>query len=151
MAYPNSFGYDPFYRLDPPSHPPTSLSDFNRYTHSTNYSFSSYHHMSCHHCQDSNHPSEQYPLVGYSLGLGQNQFHTFQGPTSQLYPLNFNSEDMNCHQFLCDQSYQNSQINQSYTKPSPPSWGFDNKHEELMSIVEKRNPCSSLWSRPISS
>ena len=84
MAYPNSFGYDPFYRLDTSFHPPTSLPDFNEYIHLTNYSFSSYHQMSCHNCQDQNNPSEQCPSIGYSLGLGQNQFHTFQGLRASL-------------------------------------------------------------------
>ena len=135
MAYPNSFCYDPFYRPDPPFHPPSSLSDFNEYIHPTNYSFSSYHPMSCHHCQDPNHSSEQCPSIGYSLGPGQNQFHTFQGPTSEPYPSNFNSEGWNCPQFSWDQSYQNSQPNWSYIEPPPPSWGFNNEHEE--STLEK--------------
>ena len=71
MAYPNSFGYDPFYRPDPPFDPPASLPDFTEYFYPTNYSFSSYHQMSCHHYQDPNHLSEQRTSIGFSLGLGQ--------------------------------------------------------------------------------
>ena len=58
MEFPNSFGYDPFYRSDPHFHSPTSLLDLNEYIHPTNYLFSSYRHMSCHHCQDPIHYSE---------------------------------------------------------------------------------------------
>ena len=48
----------------------------------------------------SSYPSEQCPSIGYSLVLGQNQFDTFQGPTNESYPSNFNSEGWNCPQYL---------------------------------------------------
>ena len=32
MAYPHLFGYDPFYKPDPPFHSPTSLPSFHDYT-----------------------------------------------------------------------------------------------------------------------
>ena len=70
----------------------------------------------------------------FSLGLGQNQFDTFQGPTSELYPSNFNSEGWNCPQYSWDQSHQS---NWFYTEPSLPSFGFDNKHEDLQSTLKK--------------
>ena len=93
--------------------------------------------MSCRHCQDPNLPSEQCPSIEYSLGQGQHQFHTFQGPTSESYPSNFNSEGWNCSQFSLDQSYQNSQSNWSYTESSTLSWEFDNDHKKLMSTLEE--------------
>ena len=90
--------------------------------------------MWCHHCYDSSHHSEQCPSIGNSLGLGQNHFDTFQGPTNEPYPSNFNYEGWNCPQYSWDQSYQS---NWSYTEPSLPSWGFDNRNEDLQGTLEK--------------
>ena len=82
---------------------------------------------------DSSHRLEQCPSIRYSLGLGQNQFDTFQGPTNEPYPSNFNYEGWN-PQYSWDRSYQS---NWSYTEPSLLSWGFVNKYEELQSTLEK--------------
>ena len=80
MAYPKSYGYESFYRPNPSIHP-TSFSDFN--TQPAHSSFTSYPPIWCNYCHDPSHPSEQCPLIWYTLGLGQNQFHIFQGPTSE--------------------------------------------------------------------
>ena len=91
MAYPNSFGYDPFYRPDPPFYPPIPLPTFHDDIQPSIPSFTSNSLIWYYHCQNSSHSSEQCPSVGYSLGLRQNQLHTFQGPTSEPYPANLNS------------------------------------------------------------
>jgi len=93
MDYPNqalySYDYD---RLFSHSHPSSSSLSFHDYNQPTILTLSSHPLMWCHHCHDSPHPSEQCPSIGYSLGLGQNQFDIFQGPMNESYPSNFNSE-----------------------------------------------------------
>jgi len=42
MTYPHSFGNDPFYRPDPPIHPPTFLPSFHDYSQLIISSFTSY-------------------------------------------------------------------------------------------------------------
>jgi len=93
MAYQNSFGYNPFYRSDPPFHPPTSLPSFNEYILRPSYEqlifFIASHKLS------SLSKFKQCP-IGYSLGLGQNQFNfVFQKSTSEPYPSDFNLECWN--------------------------------------------------------
>ena len=120
MAYPNSFGYDPFYRPNPPFHLPTSPLNLHDYVQSIIPSFTSYPLLWCHHCHNSSHPSEQCPSIGYSLGLGQNQFNSiFQEPTSEPCQSDFNSGCWNYSYPPWDQSYTNSESNWSYTQPSP--------------------------------
>ena len=137
MAYQKSIGYDPCYRPYSLFHLPTPLPSFHDNIQPTIPSFTSYSPIWCYHCQNSSHLSEQCPLIGYSLGLGQNQLHTFQGPMSEPCPSNFNSGCWNYSDSAWDQSHTNSQSNWSCTEPPPPSWGFDNEHEKLMSTLEK--------------
>ena len=89
MAYPHLFGYDPFHRLNFSFHPPTYLPSFRDYIQPPIPSFMSYPPIWCHHYHNSSHVSEQCPSIGYSLELGPNQFHTFQGLMSEPYPSNF--------------------------------------------------------------
>jgi len=105
MAYPNSYGYKSFYRSNPPFHPPIYFPNFS--TQLAHSSFTSYPPIWCNYCQDPSHPLEQYPSIGYPFGLGQNQFHTFQGLTSEPYPshqLKFNNnqeeDKQTSHQML---------------------------------------------------
>jgi len=110
MAYPHSFGYNSFYRPNLPFHPPTSFSSFHHYTQPTLSSFTSYPIIWCDYYHNPSHPSEQCPSIGYPLVLGQNQFHTFQRPTSEPYPSNLKLECWNysestgvqSQQMLCD-------------------------------------------------
>ena len=48
MAYPHSFGYNPFYKPDPSFHSPTSLLSFHNYIQPTIPSFMSYPLIWCH-------------------------------------------------------------------------------------------------------
>ena len=138
MTYPNSYSYNSFYRPNPSFHPPTFFLNVNDYTQPTHSFFTSYPPIWCNYCQNPSHPLEQCPSIGYLLELGQNQFHTFQGLTSEAYPSNFNSGGQNYSDLAWDQSYINTQSNQSCTEPTPPSWGLDYEQEEMCRRLTKQ-------------
>ena len=93
IAYSNQEVYNYYHdRPFPHSHPPSSPLSFHGNNQPTSSSYSSHPPRWCHHCYDSSHYSEQCPSIGYSLGLSQNQFDTFQGPMNEPYQSNFNYE-----------------------------------------------------------
>jgi len=75
MAYSNSYGYNSFYRPNPPFYPPTSFPNFNDYTQPTRSSLNLIYPFGA--IIAKIHYILQCPSIGYPLGLGQNQFHTF--------------------------------------------------------------------------
>ena len=71
-------------------------------------------------------------MIRYLLGLDQNQFNSiFQGPMSELYPSNFNSDYWNYSDFSWDQSYTYSLSNWSSIGPSLSHFEFNNNQEAL--------------------
>ena len=93
MAYPNQNLYNYYHgRPFAHSHQPSSSLGFHDYNQLTISSFSSHPSIWCLHCHNSSHFLEQYLSIRFSLGLNQNQFHTFQGSTSEPCPSNFSAK-----------------------------------------------------------
>ena len=114
-----------------PSFPPPSPQNFPDHFQSTPSTFSW-----CHFCHNSSHPAEACPSIGYSLGLGHNQFNApLQGPTSESYPSNL--ECWNDLKFLWNQPSQNLQSNWSNSDPSPPSVDLSYNFEDTQKLVDE--------------